>query len=240
MDIYSEIASPTTRNRQVVKGMKEPSALGQVRKCTSWPRSRERNRGITDYLCEVVVNPIHTSMTQESIFSSPVICMTLHWRHGCCVRSRRASMWQTPVPPFAVGSWTFACKLSEISARRLRISQVSCLGCLYWQLGPHMGMQITPSVQLLELSHKQVWGLSFPAVFSLFKVLESQSTQIKQFMHFGVEETALEKLSNCSWINANQGLRIARNMSTDEGLRNLAEFQNAGVGWLGSIILSKW
>lgn len=133
--------------------------------------------------------------------------MTLHCRHGYCVRSGLASMWQTPVTPSAVGSWTLACELSEISVRRLRVSQVTLLGVGVLAAG----VQLALSVQLLEQRHKQVWGLSFPTVFSLLKVLESQSTQIKQFMHFRIEETALEKPSVCSWINANQGLRIARN-----------------------------
>lgn len=183
-----------------------------MRKCTSWPRSGERNWGITDYLCEVVVNPISTSMTRkylfisDNLYDSPLQAWLL------------SKIWASfhvtnPSDTSVVGSWTFACEVSEISVRRLRISQVLLLQCLYWQLGLRIPVQLTLSVQLLEQSHKQLWGLSFPAVFSLFKVLESQRTQIKQFMHFGIEETALEKLSNCNWINANQGLRIARNKS---------------------------
>lgn len=164
-----------------------PSAFGQVRKCSSWPRSEESNWGITAYLCEVVVNPISTSRTRET----PVICTTLHCMCGCCVGSGLAFTWQTPMTPSAMGSWTSACEPSEILARRWRISQVSLLGRLYWQLGLHICVQLTLSVQLLVQSHKQVWGLPFPAVFSLFKALELQSTQIKQFMRFGIEETCL-------------------------------------------------
>jgi len=87
---------------------------------------------------------------------------------------------------------------SEILARKRKISQVSLLVYLYWQPRPPICLQPALSVRLLEQSYKQVGGLSFPAVFFLFKVLESKSTHIKQFMHLGIEETALEKLSNCS------------------------------------------
>lgn len=64
------------------------------------------------------------------------------------------------------------------------------------------------------------------------KLSSSCTLELKRF--------ALEKLSNCSWINAIQGLRIARNTSGMRGWETWQSFRMQGVGWLGSIILSKW
>lgn len=195
------------QNCKVVKGMKNLLPLAKWKGTyTPRPRRGERNHGVTDYLCEVAVNTISTSMTRESIFLSLIICTTSQQAQLLCkarfhvIKPQLLLLWDPELRH----------EPSEISARRLRAAQVLFLKCLCWQLGLHMHMQLTLSTQLLKQSHKQVWGLSFTAVFSLFKVLESHSTQIKEFMHFGIEETAL---SNCSWINDNQGLSIAGNRS---------------------------
>lgn len=179
-----------------------------MRTCTSQPRSGERNRGIADYPCEVAANPISTSITRESIFLSAITCMTIQGRHGCCVRS------ELDVTNSSATSCGFlTCRLWTLWNFSQETKDFLGVVARCWQLGLPVGVRLPLSIQLLEQSPRQVCRLSFPAVFSLFKVLESQSAQIKEFMHFGIEETALEKLSNCSGMDVNQGLRIAQNMS---------------------------
>lgn len=210
-----------------------------MRKCTSWPRSGERNWGITDYLCEVVVNPISTSVARESIFLSQIICMTLHCRHGCCVRSGLASMRQTPVTPFAVGSWTFACELSEISAGdegflRCRRSGVSAgsWGCTSAcsSLCPYSCW--SSHITKYEVCHFLQYFLYLKySNHRILKLSSSCTLELKR-LPWRNSPTVAELMLTRAW-----GLL---EIWVDEGLRNLAEFQNARVGWLGSIILSKW
>lgn len=180
-------------------------------------------------------------MARESIFLSPIICMTLHCGHGCCVRSGLASLWQTPVTPSAVGSWTFACELAEIPARRLRVSQVSqgrsgvCAGS--WGCTYMCGSLCPYSCWSGDISKYEACRFLQYFLYLMYsnrralQLTGSRTLELKRLPWRNSPAAAELKLTK-AW-----GLR---EIGVGEGLRNLAEFQNPRVGWLGSIILSEW